>query len=499
MGENPEGQTGGQPESPPSEPKKEQQMGGQASSSGSKKEEKKGSRLFGRFKSAIKGKLPKPPEEPNPSRPEAPEGQTPSEGAAPKNWEQEYYKNLVEQQYKESKKQYGHEIRSLTKNLLLILIILVMFVGVPVYMFFSHSGAFSYQIESYYSPYFSAITTFISPLISQTLFSFSCLANPIGCVTTPVTNVSHTSPTFTSFLSVTPPSSTQIAYTGQQNYIYYILQNTGNVVLGPNRPNSFLINYSCGTDQLCQQLTSLGTSYQIDNNPETLYPGNSVQQSFSLSAQCPASKTLASQLPVQIQLDVTTRVTNYSGASLLPIEYINPTFYDSLLSSSQAFVPSQQFTAFVTPGPLQITPTIQIRQPVIANTPVTLTVQLSNLGTGNYKLNDLWIFLPEWLGNMQIEGGYGLSEVSALNKNFDCAQASGGQMANFIFPSSGYIECSYALNGVSSPSSVVFTLPIPTISIFSHFDTLPILFYANYNYTQSNNLPIIIKNITSCS
>ncbi len=464
-------------------------------------------RIMGIFKNKVKGNQPQsntPKQLGNPPSQNSNIGSQSNPDTSQKNvdWQQEYYKNLIkEEKQKNLKRQYSNLFK-----LIIGFVIIVIVISIPMFLFYTHSGIFSYQIES-----FSGITSFFSPLFSEVSQSFYCLSSPISCVTTTSTVVNQTAPTFTSFLSINTPSQPQILFTSGSGYLFYDLGNTANVPLGANRPNQFSITYTCGSNELCQNLTSLGKNSKTVQNPVLLFPGSTIQQQFLINGKCPSNQNLAKQLPVEAQLYVETDVSNYSAGSIFPVNYINYSFYNQLLSSSQAFIPNQYSVVYVSPGPVQISISTDMKQPILSNTNLSMLVQIQNNGQGEYYLNNLTVFIPAYIPGQQA----GFSSVStmaitlpvnsgggtqSINLNVgQCILSSGGQVQNFVFPGDTFFKCNLDVSSNPHLSSINFILPPPELLNNEHFDTIPILLYVNYNYVQNYTIPFIVENTTSCS
>ncbi|MGC8681878.1 MAG: hypothetical protein ACP5TF_01120 [Candidatus Acidifodinimicrobium sp.] len=375
----------------------------------------------------------------------------------------------------------------------------------------SHTGIFSYQLGSFYGPYISSIESYTSSTFSM-ISGF--LSNPQGYITNyffpKTTSVQPPVTTFTSFVTITPPPSEQSLYitssssSNSQN-LEFVVGNSANLPLGSTYPNKLNLDIACAKgDNICSNLTNL--EYGESASLNVVFPGSEVQESVPIEVHCPTDNPpLAKQLPVQSSVEITASATNYTAASLLNLEYINSTFYGQLLYSSQTYIPSEEATVVPSQGPLEIIPNLGESEPVLNDQNASISIQINNLGSGTYVLNNLTVYLPYkyfFYNGVSYEGYSFLSVVNKNKNSFDCSLLDTGQnsqldvVQNFAFPTYGYIKC-WPDN--MKQSSFLFELPSFTMPNQAHFETIPLIFQTDYNYTQTSSVSFYVINDTTCS
>ncbi len=397
-----------------------------------------------------------------------------------------------------------------TKKYSAIIIILIL-IALPVIIFVylstsSHTGFFSYQEQSYYGPIFSGVWSYISPIWGLISGELACVANPVSCVGVQNTNVTqNVYPTFTSFLSANPSQGTQTtfitsSYPGTPADLFYTVQNTANVPLGYDTSNNVLLNTSCGsTDDPaatfnCQYSTNITSPKPYDARlSPVLEAGQTITNQTAVNVFCPTNLQVQLDSIASIQLNFT--ITNYSAASIVPIEFVTNAYATELSIAGQELVPNAPTVSFVSPGPISIILSTSDPQPIetqSGNMPIS--VQVSNANPGNsYSLNALSVFIPMSLWSVNVS-----SEISQLNPIWSCSQANGGRTMGFVLPSSGYWNCT-----AKNPNDIVQLVLPQVLSLpgAEHFDTVPLLAHVNYNYIQKMNMPYVIRgsSAVSCS
>ncbi|MCW1293974.1 MAG: hypothetical protein OH316_01665 [Candidatus Parvarchaeota archaeon] len=422
-------------------------------------------------------------------------------------------------------------------------VLIVLILGVGGWLFvssgiISHTGIFSYQIGGFYGPYISIISGYIS---STTSSITSFLSNPEGYITNyffpKTTSVQTPITTFTSFVSITPPATEQSLYitsssassSANTQDLLFIADNLANVPLGSNYLNKLKFNVTCAPgDNVCTNLTDLAGGELVQ--PNVIFQNNQLQLSAPVNVHCPTNnKALAKQLPVQTSVNIIADTTNYTAASLLNLEYINSTFYNELISSSQAILPTQEATVIPSQGPLEVIPNLGQSEPLQNDQNASISITIDNLGSGSYALNNLTIYIPETdppagistdastiipgggsgsspaasSPSMTQSNGYELQGIDYLNSlTFQCVSLSTGAnnglniVQNFAFPTYGYIKC-WPLN--LNQNSFLFQFSNFFMQNNEHFETMPVLLQINYNYTSTASLPFYVINDTTCA
>ena len=401
----------------------------------------------------------------------------------------------------------------------LVIIMILIFIGLIGAFFYSlsssHSGIFSYQAEFYYSPYLSAIGSFLTPITSLTseascvLGGFSGGSNFYNCFYTSTKPVVHNNATFTSFVSISTPAQTQqlilntisgITPQSDPQYVYYTIRNVGNTELGPNSPNKLLVSLSCsGTTQpsVCSNYTEPSSS---QNSPlftpqpfQTLFPGQQFTNSTNLAVYCPSVKSM--RPPAPIQVNIVSTVTNYPSATVFPIVFVNKQYVKTLVSSQQSFYAQQPSEDFVSPGPVEIVANYQGQMPILNSTKlIPITIQMTNSGQGNAAINSFDVFFnsTDFSASSLIVGGY------TINTAGDCKPATASTILSFDLPGTGYMDCKVPSSYFKAGINTVINLNLNMVNFNSnfHFDTLPIILYTNYNYSQSQADTLNIANYT---
>ncbi|MBE5727834.1 hypothetical protein IHE50_00230 [Candidatus Parvarchaeota archaeon] len=401
----------------------------------------------------------------------------------------------------------------------MVLIVLLLIVGGAWFVLSgiaSHTGVFSYQVGGFYGPYISSIESYTSSTFSM-ISKF--LSNPEGYITDyffpQTTVVTPPVTTFTSFVTITPPPSEQSLYITSSSSspsnpppsqnLEFVIGNSANLPLGSGYPNKLNLDITCAKgDNVCSNLTDLGNGKSF--SPNVIFPGSEVQESAPIDIWCPTNNpSLAKELPVQSSVQIIANATNYTAASLLNLQYINSTFYNELLYSSQAYIPAEQATVVPSQGPLEVIPNLGESEPVASAQNASISIKINNLGSGNYALNNLTVYLPykySFYNGVSYEG-YSFSSVVNMNKNsFDCSLLDISQnnqldiVQNFAFPTYYYIKC-WPTN--LQQSSFLLELPNFTMPNEAHFETIPIIFQMNYNYTQTSSVSFYVINDTKCA
>ncbi len=376
-----------------------------------------------------------------------------------------------------------------------LLILIMLPIGLFLYLgYTSHTGAFSYQEESYYGPVFSSVWSFIAPLGNLITSELSCVANPVSCLGTRTTTITQqVYPTFASFLSLSASNTQTVFLTTQSpsgtnlGQLFYSMENTGNVPIGVGTSNQVSVNVSCGSSNdaaavtNCQQLTNMTSTTRYDS--AYLFPGDTLVHETSINGHCPVSgSNIGTSGGTIASLSFNFTIYNYSAATIFPIEFEDNSFNQQLISSSQVLVPSLPSVNFVSPGPLQIALSLREPMPILtAATVIPVDTAITNNGAGGTSLNSFSIFVPMSLWPTSPE---------SLNAGvWRCSPSNGGTRMNFAFPGSNYWNCS-AVNPLSASQII-----LPAVSSLSgmHFNTVPILGYINYNYIQYLDMPFIIR------
>ncbi|MCL5101069.1 MAG: hypothetical protein M1348_00455 [Candidatus Parvarchaeota archaeon] len=392
--------------------------------------------------------------------------------------------------------------RGAKKYGLLLLIIFLLFLPVGIFLFVNsanHTGPFSYQMQSYYGPFFSQIGSFISPLASLVSNELACVSNPVNCVGTHNTNKTvQVYNTFTSFISASPSEQYQTIFlTGSgkpyttQAQLFYTVQDTADVPLGTDTSNNILLSESCGSSSNpAATINCLGTTPQSTAPQKNLqfipmiFQQQTVENQTPIAVQCPWNPNVQLNAISSLRLNFT--IENYSAATIFPILFEDNLFYQQLESSQQSVSANQPSVSFVSPGPVQVTLSTSEPQPIVTNNGNTIiTVAVSQLtgAEGAFHINQLSIFIPKSLwGSLQSSSGWA------------CGNAVGGRHQQFVLPSgAGYWQCNSTLGDAIQQGGAQFTLPSLNNLGGLHFDTLPILAYINYNYNQSMDMPFIVR------
>ncbi len=394
-------------------------------------------------------------------------------------------------------------VRGTKKYSAIIIILFLIALPVIIFVYLSasgHTGFFSYQEQSYYGPIFSAIGSYISPIWGLISGELTCVANPVACVSPtqgPVTN--YTAPTFSSFITANPTQNPAVAiitanYPGTPTDLFYTVEDTANVPLGSGTDNNILLNTSCGSTNDpaaafdCQYSTNVTSpkEYKVDLTP-LIYPSQTITNQTSINAFCPTNLQVSVANGGSIaSLQLNFTIENYSAASIAPIEFVTSSYAEELSVAGQPLMANAPTVNFVSPGPIHISLSTSVPQPVETNTgDMPINVEVNNSGTGNYYLNSLSIFVPMSLWSVNV-----LSEMSQLNPTWRCSPATGGLTANFVLPSADYWDCS-----AENPNSVIpLVLPqLVTLPGAEHFDTVPLLAHINYNYIEDMDMPYVIR------
>lgn len=382
------------------------------------------------------------------------------------------------------------------------IILIIILLALPVGIFFyvnsaNHTGPFSYQLESYYGPFFSQISSFITPLFSLISNELTCVANPVNCVGTHNSNqTQQVYTTFTSFLSTQPSQNPQTIFLTSSSgntlgQLFYTVQNTANVPLGSGTSNDILLNESCGSNNdPAATINCVGTTPQspafVENGVQLLpviFTQQTIENRTDLSVQCPWNPNVQLNSIASLQLNFT--VKNYSAATIFPIQFMDSTFYQQLVSSQQTFNPTQPSISFVSPGPVQVTLSTTEPQPIVTDTgnmPISIAVSQEAGAGGTFHINSLSIFIPKSLWSS-----------APSSSGWSCSTSNGGRSQQFILPGNNYWNCTSQLGDAIQQGGAQFTLPQVLSLNGEHFNSVPLLAYINYNYYQSMDMPFIVR------
>ncbi|MCL4399565.1 hypothetical protein M1293_03635 [Candidatus Parvarchaeota archaeon] len=382
------------------------------------------------------------------------------------------------------------------------------FIGLILFVFYSfetHSFLFSYNEQAFYGPFFSTLFSLSSGLVNSLSSNLACVANPVACsnlYTTP--QVVNSPNTFQSFISASEtPAETQLimSLNPQQEELFYSVQNTGSVPLGLSTSNPLYMNISCGNsnDQaagiICNStLTSFsqpaGSKY-ADNVPfiGEIFPGQTIENETAFYLQCPSSSSTVI-LPAVASIEANFTIKNYSSATLMPLELASKTFIDQLIQSSQSFSPQAPSISFVSSGPVSIVVSTPEPQPVLTESgQIPISVQIQNNGQGKYLINKLELFISKDLWPVN---------PASSNTGWSCSSSASVRQLDFVLPNESFWDCVYSQPITPSLSGFIFKLPQVSSLNGLHFDTLPVIGLANYNYFQSLDMPFIIRNESVC-
>ena len=410
-----------------------------------------------------------------------------------------YTKLELKQLKAHMREEYWGKVSRVLGGLFFIALILFMF-----YSYETHSFMFSYNEQAFYGPLYSTVSSFTSGLFNSLSSNLACVSNPVACsnlYTTP--QVVSNPNTFQSFLTMSEtPAETQLimASNPQQEQIFYSVQNTGSVPLGSSTSNPVYMNISCGSSNdpaagfICNStLTSFSQpsgGKKIYNAPfiGEIFPGQTIENATTFNLQCPSSSSV--KLPSVASIEANFTVKNYSSATLMPLEIASKTFIDELIQSSQSFSPQAPSVSFVSSGPISIIVSTPEPQPVTTKSgEIPISIQVQNNGKGSYSINTLELFVNKYLWP---------SNPASVNSGWSCSSSTSTRQLDFVLPSTDFWGCTYSQSLLSSSSNFLFKLPEVTSLNGLHFDTLPIIGLANYNYFQYLDMPFIIRNESVC-
>jgi hypothetical protein len=414
----------------------------------------------------------------------------------------------LEQEKKKNRKLFNTDnvVRSAKKHSLIIAPFIILLVILGVYLVFvAPSNVGVVYTEVTYGSIFSKIGSLISSGFSSVSTFIAEIQNPNLLITQPQVTSTNTTPTFSSFLSMNYPSGQVVTLTSnpQPGSIYYSVTNNGNVPLGPGTPNNLLVNISCGSTvssgaaTYCKDMLSAFTNpAQTSSSPpkiadasllNILVPGETKENTTDFTLSCPTKKLT---FPLSMSFLASFLVKNYTAAVILPVEFMSNSFQNKLISSSQAFVPSEPSFNFYSSGPVQIEIYTEIKQPVLTKIDsLPLEVTIKNNGNSPYEINNLSIYISKQFYPTNPSSSY-----------WSCSNAVSITRQGFTFPGSGYWDC-YINSKSTLDSGSSFYLGLNAVNTLNgmHFNTMTIIGYVNYNYNESFNMPVVISNQTCTS
>ncbi|MCL5420835.1 MAG: C2H2-type zinc finger protein [Candidatus Parvarchaeota archaeon] len=415
----------------------------------------------------------------------------------------------LEQEKKERRRLFNPDnaVRGVKKHSLIVAPFLIILIILVVYfVFFASSNVGISYTEVTYGSLFSKIGGLISSGFSSISTFIADIQNPNLLVTQPQVTAVNSTPTFSSFLTFTYQSNQQVALTTnpQEGTIFYSVYNNGNVPLGPDTANNLLVNISCGSTvspgaaQYCRDLlTKFVTPAQTGSSPprvsnanliNVLAPGETKENLtyFDLSCQ-PASGKLT--FPLSMSFLASFLIKNYTAAVISPIEFMSNSFQSQLISSAQAFVPSEPSFNFYSSGPVQIEVYTALRQPILTKIDsIPLEVTIKNTGNYPYQINNLSLYISKEF-----------YPSNPSTSQWKCSTATPISRQGFQFPGSGYWNCYISDSKVLSSGSTFYLDLNPVTSLNGmHFNTMTVIGYVNYNYNESLNMPVVITN-QSCT
>ncbi len=401
-------------------------------------------------------------------------------------------------------------VRSAKKHSLILAPFIFLIAVVVVYfVFFASSNVGIVYTEVTYGSLFSKVGSLISSGISSISTFIAEIQNPNLLVSQPQVTSVNSTPTFSSFLTFSYPSNQLVTLTTnpQEGTIFYSVYNNGNVPLGPGTPNNLLVNISCGSTvssgaaKYCDDmLTKFVSPAETSSNPpkisnlnllDILAPGETKENTTYFDLQCPPTSDHLT-FPLSMSLLATFFIKNYTSAVILPVEFMSSTFQSKLISSAQAFVPSEPSFNFYSAGPIQLEIYTDLRQPVLTKSDaVPIQVTIRNNGNYPYSINNLSIYISKEF--------YPSDPLASSTNGWNCVTATSTIKQGFQFPGSDYWDC-YVDNSRLLGSASSFYLDLNPVSTLSgmHFNTMTIIGYVNYNYNESMNMPVVVSNQT-CS
>ena len=180
--------------------------------------------------------------------------------------------------------------------------------------------------------------------------------------------------------------------------------------------------------------------------------------------------------------------------------FVNKQYVKTLVSSQQSFYAQQPSEDFVSPGPVEIVANYQGQMPILNSTTlVPINIQMTNGGQGNVAINSFDIIFnsTDFSAASLDVGGY------TIPTSGDCIPATAKTILSFKLPGAGYEDCHIPSNYFkNSGINTLINLNLNLVHFNSnlHFDTLPIILYTNYNYSQMQSDTINVANYTTgCS
>ncbi len=396
-------------------------------------------------------------------------------------------------------------VRSAKKHSILLAPFIILLIIIVVYFIFvAPTNVGIVYTEVTYGSIFSKIGGLISSGISSISTFIAEVQNPNLLVTQPQVTPVNSTPTFLSFLTFTYQPNQEVVLTTnpQQGTIFYSVYNNGNVPLGPGTPNNLEVNISCGSTvspgaaKFCSDmLDKFVTPPETQSSPPAIKDSSLVSilaqgetkentTTFELSCPPPGDKLT---FPLSMSFLATFLVKNYTAAVILPVEFMSDSFQSQLVSSAQAFVPSEPSFNFYSSGPVQIEVYTVVKQPIITKIDsVPLEVTLKNNGRYPYEVNNLSLYISKEFYPSNPATSY-----------WNCVTANPIERQGFQFPGSGYWDC-YISNSKVLSSGSTFYLDLSPVSSLNgmHFNTMTVIGYVNYNYNESLNMPVVIANQT---
>ncbi len=429
----------------------------------------------------------------------------------PQSSQDVYYQmqaEMLRKQEKAKNKVFNFGAHKRAAKIVLPFLVLIVIIIVVAYPYISHSPVVA-NVNSYmqihYGSTYGKIGSLFSSLWNSVVSGFAFIENPFASQIPPPT-ITNATPTFTSFLALTVPSNQYLTLTGtsETQSFEYSVKDTSNVPLGSGTPNNVLVNMSCGNTYskqattVCEDLintfeqppaTSQSFPPVVENVGliKEIFPTQQITNSTLVQFKCPSSPIT---FPTGGSLLLNFTVFNYSTASIMPLEFVSQSF-DSQLISSSPLIPSQPSISFTAAGPVQVKLSTDALEPILTKLgAVPISLSIGNSGTGGYHLNSLSLFISTALSSSN-------PATNPSNGLWTCQVSSGMQRQNFVFPS-GYWNCTISNPALlQSSSNFFFTLPALQTLNGLHFDTIPVLAYANYNYIQQLNIPFVVQNQTT--
>lgn len=394
-------------------------------------------------------------------------------------------------------------IRSAKKHSILLAPFIIIIILVVVYFaFYASTNVGIVYTEVTYGSIFSKVSGLISSGFSAISTFIAEIQNPNLLISQPHVTSTNSTPTFSSFLTFNYPPDQEVVLTSnpQQGSIFYSVTNNANVPLGPGTSNNLLVNISCGSTvstgaaQYCKDmLTKFINPVETSSSPPSvndqsliniLAPGETKENTTYFDLSCPSKKLT---FPLSMSLLATFLIKNYTAAVILPVEFMSNSFQNQLLSSDQAFVPSEPSFNFYSSGPVQMEVYTDARQPILTKiNSLPLQVTIKNNGNYPYDINNLSLYISK-----------AFYPTNPSTSYWKCSTATPFIRQGFHFPGNSYWNC-YIDNSNILSSGKSFYLGLPAVNSLNgmHFNTMTIIGYVNYNYNESLNMPVVVSNQT---